>query len=93
MFEISFLVIYVLPGVFGGLVRGLVGISKNVMGKKKNFRLSRLLLSLLIAMIVGAFAGVVANGDWRISMLAGYAGPDLLESLYKTRLFGMFKKF
>ena len=31
------------------------------------------------------------NTDWRMSMLAGYAGSDLLDSLYKLRFGQMIK--
>jgi len=31
-------------------------------------------------------AGVVFDGDWRASMLAGYAGSDFIESMYKLSL-------
>jgi hypothetical protein len=41
--------------------------------------------------IVGQFAGVVFNGDVRASMLAGYAGSDFLESMYKLSLARFFK--
>ena len=81
----------VLPGVLGGLVRGLVGISKHVGRDKEEFNLSKLLFSLVVAMIVGAVAGVLTDGDWKVSLLAGFAGSDLLESLYKSRLLGLFK--
>ena len=71
----------ILPGLFGGTVRGLVGIVK-AKGKKSA---SRLILSLITAMIVGGVAGVLTGADWRISLLAGYAGTDLLESLYRMK--------
>ena len=72
-------------------MRGLIGISKHVGKEKEPFKLSKLLFSLLVAMVVGAVAGVLTDGDWKISLLAGFAGSDLLESLYKTRLLGLFK--
>lgn len=33
--------------------------------------------------VVGIMSGIIANNDWRISLLAGYAGTDFLENLYK----------
>ena len=87
----TIIVLTVLPGVVGGLVRGLVGISKHVGQSKEKFVLSKLLFSLLVAMAVGGVASVLTEGDWRVSLLAGFAGSDLLESLYKSRLFGLFK--
>ena len=85
--------LFILPGMVGGLVRGLVGISKNVLSSKESFHVLKLLFSLLVATIVGGITGVLVGGDWRISLLAGYAGSDLLEALYKARLFGVFKSF
>ncbi len=78
-----------LPGIAGGMVRGLVGISKRAAGEP--LHPGKLLLSLLVAAVSGAIASVFAEGDWRMSLLAGYAGSDLLESLYKTRLLGLFR--
>ena len=89
--DVLTITLLVLPGTFGGLVRGLVGISKHVGKEKEPFKLSKLLFSLLVAMVVGAVAGVLTDSDWKISLLAGFAGSDLLESLYKTRLLGLFK--
>ena len=81
--------LFVLPGMIGGLVRGLVGIGKHVLKEKEEFKIHKLAFSLIVAMIVGAIAAAVSNGDWRISLLAGYAGSDLIESLYKSRLLGL----
>ena len=36
-------------------------------------------------------AGLIANADWRMSLLAGYAGSDFLESLYKLKFSQFFK--
>jgi len=36
-------------------------------------------------------SGIIANNDWRISLLAGYDGTDFLESLYKLRFAQFFK--
>ena len=33
----------------------------------------------------------VVNTDWRMSLLAGYAGSDFLESMYKLSLAKCFK--
>lgn len=77
-----------LAGGIGGLVRGLVGITKSQTFDPKNFKFEwkYFATTLIIAMIVGQFAGVVFNGDWRASMLAGYAGSDFIESMYKLSL-------
>jgi hypothetical protein len=38
------------------------------------------------SLIVGQMAGLIANADWRISLLAGYAGSDFIENIYKLSL-------
>jgi len=77
-----------LAGGLGGLVRGLVGITKSQTfdPKKFQFEWQYFAVTIVISMIVGQFAGVVFNGDWRASMLAGYAGSDFIESMYKLSL-------
>ena len=35
-------------------------------------------------MIIGVFTGIVFNFDSRLSLLAGYAGTDILEGIYKS---------
>lgn len=37
--------------------------------------------SLLVSAIVGVMSGIIADGDWGVSLLAGYAGTDFLEGL------------
>lgn len=37
-------------------------------------------------------SGIIVDGeDWRIALLAGYAGTDFLENLYKLRSAQFFK--
>ena len=85
MVDTSVIILTILPGVIGGLVRGLVGVSKHVVRDKEDFKMSKLLISLLLAMTVGAVVSVLTDGDWRVSLLAGFAGSDLLESLCKSK--------
>ncbi len=82
-----------LAGGVGGLVRGLVGITKAKTFNAKDFKfnLPYFATSILISIIVGQLAGLVLNADWRMSMLAGYAGTDFLESMYKLTLAKIFK--
>ena len=82
-----------LAGGLGGLVRALVGITK---GKEFNpdtfkFQWKYFGFSIVVSIIVGQMAGLIMNSDWRMSLLAGYAGADLLESLYKLRFAQMMK--
>ena len=39
---------------------------------------------VIIAMIIGVFVGIVFDFDPRLSLLAGYAGTDILEGIYKS---------
>jgi hypothetical protein len=99
--EIPLWAIQFLAGGMGGLVRGIVGVTKAQTflpadathqalqaGNPDTFKFQWQYFgtTLLISMIVGQFAGVVFNGDWRAPLLAGYSGSDLLESLYKLGL-------
>lgn len=50
------------------------------------------LIGGLIRAIVGVVSGIIVDGDdWRIALLAGYAGTDFLENLYKLRFAQFFK--
>jgi len=42
------------------------------------------LITAFVAMIIGMFLGLIFNFDYRLSLLAGYAGTDILESVYKS---------
>lgn len=77
----------ILFGVLGGLVRALVGVAKYLEKNKREGKVypSYLAFSLFVAAIVGGLAGALADGDWRVAAIAGYAGTDFLEGLYKIR--------
>ena len=38
----------------------------------------------IIAVIIGVFIGIIFDFDPRLSLLAGYAGTDILEGIYKS---------
>lgn len=85
--------IQALAGGAGGFVRALVGIIK---AKEFNpdtfkFQWKYFAITILVSVITGQMAGLIMNVDWRMSLLAGYAGSDLLESLYKLRFAQMIK--
>jgi hypothetical protein len=77
----------VLVGAAGGAVRSLVGILKHLEGNRRgeSFRVWYLLFSILISAVIGAFAGALSPGNWKIAGLAGYAGTDFIENLYKIK--------
>ncbi|MFH1769500.1 MAG: hypothetical protein ABH833_02425 [Parcubacteria group bacterium] len=78
----------ILYGIFGGLIRGVVGIAKYLEKnkKEKKLRWGYFIFSLMVAGFIGAIAGAILKDvGWEIALVAGYAGTDFLESLYKIR--------
>ncbi|RJQ21710.1 hypothetical protein C4580_02020 [Candidatus Woesearchaeota archaeon] len=72
-----------LLGGVGGATRGLVGILKALaLHKKIIWRYYT--ITVICAIVVGVFTGMVFNYDARLSLLAGYAGTDILEGIYKS---------
>lgn len=81
-----------LAGFAGGFVRGLVGFTKyKVSIKDLKVKWWYFLLLVLISGLIGLSAGWIAKGiqgegeDFSIfySFIAGYAGGDFIENLYK----------
>jgi len=79
----SQLVLPALLGGLGGLTRGLVGLMK-ALALRRRIIWMYYLITIFIALIIGIFIGMIFNFDWRLSLLAGYAGTDILESIYKS---------
>ena len=78
--------VYFIAGFCGGIIRGLVGFVKNkTLEKANHFKPQYFLITILISGIVGAVAGILADTEWQISFLAGYAGTDFIENLYKIK--------
>lgn len=72
----------ILGGV-GGLTRGLVGLLK-ALSLRRRIIWSYYAITVIVAAIIGVFIGVVFNFDYRLSLLAGYAGTDIIEGIYKS---------
>lgn len=72
-----------LAGGIGGLTRGVVGILKAI-ALKRRIIWKYYAITVAVSIIVGVFTGLVFNFDWRLSLLAGYAGTDIIEGLYKS---------
>jgi len=70
-------------GGIGGLTRGVVGLLK-ALSLRRRIIWFYYAITVLIAVIIGIFVGIVFNFDTRLSLLAGYAGTDILEGIYKS---------
>ncbi len=44
-----------------------------------------LLFTLFASGVIGVFCGLLVSADYRLNLLAGYAGTDFIESIYKVR--------
>jgi len=76
----------ILPGILGGvggLTRGLIGLLK-ALSLRRRILWGYYAITLVIAVIIGVFTGLIFNFDYRLSLLAGYAGTDILEGIYKS---------
>ena len=72
-----------LLGAIGGMTRGLIGLLKALSLRRRILWLYWL-ITVIIASIIGIFVGMVFSFDPRLSLLAGYAGTDILEGIYKS---------
>lgn len=70
-------------GGAGGLTRGVVGLLK-ALSLRRRILWGYYIITVLIALIIGVFIGIIFNFDPRLSLLAGYAGTDILEGIYKS---------
>ncbi len=76
-------------GFVGGLIRGLVGIAKELRTsstRKKKIRSDYIIVTLLASAGIGLMVGIFIADDVRFAVLAGYAGSDFLESLFKIKM-------
>jgi len=72
-----------LLGGIGGLTRGFVGLLK-ALSLRRKILWGYYAITVIIALIIGIFVGIVFSFDPRLSLLAGYAGTDILEGIYKS---------
>jgi len=80
-----------LGGMSGGLIRSMVGILKSIrFGRKMSPRY--FMASILVAALIGIIAGLFVANDLRFAILAGYAGTDFLEGLYKVEFGKRYRK-
>jgi len=78
------------PTVFAGILGGIGGLTRGFVGLLKALSLKRKILwnyyaiTVVIAVVIGVFVGIIFDFDYRLSLLAGYAGTDILEGIYKS---------
>ena len=70
-------------GGVGGLTRGFIGLLK-ALSLRRRILWGYYVITVVIAVIIGVFIGIIFNFDYRLSLLAGYAGTDILEGIYKS---------
>ena len=72
-----------LLGGIGGLTRGVVGLLK-ALSLRRKILWGYYLITVIVALVIGVFIGIIFDFDPRISLLAGYAGTDIIEGMYKS---------
>jgi hypothetical protein len=72
-----------LLGGIGGLTRGVVGLLKALSLRRRIIWLYYA-ITVAVALVIGIFIGIIFDFDYRLSLLAGYAGTDILEGIYKS---------
>jgi len=72
----------ILGGV-GGLTRGFIGLLK-ALSMRRKILWGYYAITVMVALVIGIFVGLIFNFDYRLSLLAGYAGTDILEGIYKS---------
>ena len=79
----SALILPALLGGVGGLTRGLIGLLKAI-SLRRRILWGYYAITVVVAVVIGIFIGIIFNFDYRLSLLAGYAGTDILEGIYKS---------
>jgi fluoride ion exporter CrcB/FEX len=70
-------------GGVGGLTRGFIGLLK-ALSLRRKILWGYYAITVLVALVIGVFTGVIFSFDYRLSLLAGYAGTDIIEGIYKS---------
>ena len=81
--KMDILLLSAILGGVGGLTRGLVGLLK-ALSLRRKILWDYYVITVLTAIVIGVFVGIIFNFDTRLSLLAGYAGTDILEGIYKS---------
>jgi len=70
-------------GGIGGLTRGFIGLLK-ALSLRRRILWGYYSITVVVAIVIGIFIGIIFNFDSRLALLAGYAGTDILEGIYKS---------
>ena len=68
-------------GILGSILRIGVAATK-IMQLKRKIRTHGIFFYAIVAIVSGAFAGIMLNYGWLGSFLAGYMALDLMEGFY-----------
>jgi len=77
------LILPAMLGGVGGLTRGFIGLLK-ALSLRRRIMWGYYAITVVVAFVIGIFIGLIFNFDYRLSLLAGYAGTDILEGIYKS---------
>lgn len=78
------LVLGAVLGFAGGMIRALFGLIKKP--PKEGIEFRKLVAMLLGAGAIGLFTILFVNGDFKLSLLAGYGGTDFIENIWKIKM-------
>ncbi|MDA8130137.1 MAG: hypothetical protein M0011_01400 [Elusimicrobia bacterium] len=77
--------IYIIAGFVGGIARGISSFLKKFnKDSKTRFNYPYFFTTVFFSGILGCIAGALAENSWKTAFLAGYAGMDFLENMYKS---------
>ena len=83
LFIYSSIILPALLGGIGGLTRGFIGLLK-ALSLRRRILWSYYIITVFVATVIGIFTGLIFNFDYRLSLLAGYAGTDIIEGISKS---------
>jgi fluoride ion exporter CrcB/FEX len=87
----SKIVLILLAGALGGLLRGILGIAKELITKKEvKINWFWFWVSVAIAAILGMITASFFLDDARLALIGGYAGSDFIDGLLKILLKNKF---
>lgn len=81
----------ILAGAVGGILRGILGIAKDLVTKKEvTINWVWFGVTVLIAAILGMVTASFFVDDWRVAFLGGYSGSDLIDGIFKLKIGQLF---